>query len=61
MPGLTYRLEYRPRWNADTSFTNLIWEGAANSNAYQEVPVDASVPPDEPMGFFRVTVPYPGP
>lgn len=60
VPGLTYRLDYRPSWSDDAAFSN-VWEGAANSNSYQEVPVDERVPPDEPQGFFRVTVPYEGP
>lgn len=60
IPGMNYRLDYRSAWEDAAAFSN-VWEGVVGANAYQDVPVDERVPLDAPMGFFRVTVPYPGP
>lgn len=59
VPGLTYRLDYRPQWVDEEAYSN-VWSGAA-TDSYLEIPVDELVPGGEPKGFFRVTVPYDGP
>ena len=59
VPGMTYRLDYRPQWVDGEAYSN-IWSGAA-TDSYLEIPVDGLVPDNPPSGFFRVTVPYAGP
>lgn len=60
VPGLTYRLGYRPEW-VDTHGYEEVWSDAATSNAYLEIDVEDVVTNEPVKGFFRVTVPYNGP
>ena len=60
VPGLTYRLGYRPEW-VDTNGYEEVWSDAKTSNAYVEIDVENVVTNEPVKGFFRVTVPYNGP
>ena len=59
VPGMTYRLDYRPQWVDGEAYTNL-WSGMATETNL-EVDVEDWVQTDGVKGFFRVTVPYEGP
>ena len=60
VPGMTYHLQYRSQWVDEEAFSN-IWSGTATETLL-DVDVQDWVGTNEPpKGFFRVTVPYPGP
>ena len=59
VPGMTYRLDYRPQWADENSYSN-IWSGTA-TDTNLEVDVEDWVQTEGVKGFFRVTVPYEGP
>ena len=59
VPGMTYRLDFRPLWVDGEAYTNL-WSGMATETNL-EVDVEDWVQTDGVKGFFRVTVPYAGP
>ena len=55
IPGVTYRLEFRPAWIDGTVFTQ-VWSGAA-SGTNLEISVQNWMLTNRPKGFFRYTVP----
>ena len=55
IPGVTYRLEFRPAWIDGTVFTQ-VWSGAA-SGTNLEISVQNWMQTNSPKGFFRYTVP----
>ena len=60
VPGMTYHLQYRPQWVDEEAYSN-IWSGTATETLL-DIDVQDWVGTNEPpKGFFRVTVPYPGP
>ena len=61
VPGMTYLLEYTDGMPFEEEFT-VVLETNVATDAWLEVPVDDLLGTSDPIkGFFRVTVPYPGP
>ncbi len=61
VPGMTYLLEYTDALPFEEEFTVVIETNVA-TDAFLQVPVDDLLGTNDPTkGFFRVTVPYPGP
>lgn len=55
IPGVTYRLEFRPAWIDGTAYSQ-VWSGAA-SGTNVEISVQNWMQTNSPKGFFRYTVP----
>lgn len=55
IPGVTYRLEFRPAWIDGTAFIQ-VWSGAAGGTNL-EINVQNWMQTNSPKGFFRYTVP----